>query len=97
MKKFLIGLAAGFLLAGLAVVVTGFAMLRLGDRKPTVAEGSTLVLRLQGEIVEVSRTEIPIPLFESRSPLTTIEVWDLLRKASADSRVKAVALEPAGL
>jgi protease-4 len=97
MKKFLIGLAAGFVLAGLAVIVTGFAMLRLGDRKPAIAEGSTLVLRLQGEIVEVSRTEIPIPLFESRSPLTTIEVWDLLRKAAADSRIKAVALEPAGL
>jgi len=97
MKKFLLGLIAGFLLTGLAVVITGFALMRVSDRTPAISGGSTLVLKLQGDIVEVAPAEIPIPLFEARSPLTVVEVWDLLRKAAADERIRAVALEPMGV
>jgi protease IV len=97
MKKFLIGLLAGFLLAGLAVVIAGFAMMRLGERKPDISGGSTLMLKLQGPVLEVSQPEIPIPLFQTKSPVTVIDVWDLLRKAAVDKRIVAVAFEPAGL
>ncbi|MBK7929793.1 MAG: signal peptide peptidase SppA [Bryobacterales bacterium] len=97
MKKFLIGLIAGFLLAGLALIIIGFAMVKIGDRKPEIASGSTLMLKLQGQVLEVAQPEIPLPFFESRSPVTVLEVWDLLRKAAADKRVAAIAFEPAGL
>jgi len=97
MKKFLIGLIAGFLLAGLALIVAGFAMVRIGERKPDISAGSTLMLKLQGPVLEVAQPEIPLPFFETRSPVTVIDVWDLLRKAAADSRVVAVAFEPAGV
>lgn len=97
MKKFLIGLVAGFLLAGLALIIVGFATMRLGDRKPVVPEGATLMLRLQGPIAEVAQPEIPIPFFESRAPLTVVDLWSLLRKAAADKRIAAIAFEPSGV
>ena len=97
MKKFLIGLIAGFLLAGLALVIVGFAMVRLGDRKPQISGGSTLMLKLQGPVLEVAQPEIPIPFFETRSPVTVLDIWDLTRKAAVDQRIVAIAFEPAGV
>ena len=97
MKKFLIGLAAGVLLAALTGVVLLFALLRVGERRPSVSEGSTLVLELEGAIPEQSPMRFPIPLLESRTPVTVHEVWDLLRKAATDSRIEAVALFPRGV
>jgi len=97
MKKFLIGLVAGIILAGLALLVFVFSLMRFGERKPVVADGSILVLQLSGEIPEQPPLEIPLPMFEAAAPLTMVEVWDVLRKAAADSRIKAVVLEPGGL
>ena len=62
MKKFLIGLAAGVLLAALTGVVLLFALLRVGERRPSVSEGSTLVLELEGAIPEQSPMRFPILL-----------------------------------
>ncbi len=94
MKKFLIGLACGILLAGLALVVMVFSFIRMGERRPSVADGSTLVLQLGGDLPEIAPVEIPLPMFAGAAPMTVVEVWDLLRKAAADSRVRAVVLEP---
>jgi protease-4 len=94
MKKFLIGLVCGILLAGLTLVVLIFSFIRLGERRPSVADGSTLVLQLGGSLPEIAPVEIPLPVFEGASPMTVVEVWDLLRKAAADSRVRAVVVEP---
>jgi protease IV len=97
MKKFLIGLATGVVLCGLIVVVLAFAAIRVGSRPPAVADGSTLVMKLEGEIPEKAPTEVPIPFFESQSPLTVADVWLTLRKAAADPRIRAVLFEPQNL
>ncbi|MFN3326279.1 MAG: signal peptide peptidase SppA [Bryobacteraceae bacterium] len=94
MKKFLIGLTTGLLLAGFALFVLFFAAMRLGERRPTVQDGSTLVLRMEGVIPEQPAFEIPFPPFDQSAPMTMYESWDLLRKAAADSRVKAILLMP---
>jgi protease-4 len=97
MKKFLIGLVAGLLLAGLTVVILAFSVARLGERPPVVPDGSTLILKLRGEIPEKPPVEIPIPFF-SEPPLPTVrDVWSMLRNAAADSRIKAVILMPEGV
>jgi hypothetical protein len=70
MKKFLLGLLAGLVLAGLTAVILFFVMVRMGDRRPVIADGSTLVLRLEGEIAERSGVEMPIPMFDG-ARLTT--------------------------
>jgi len=94
MKKFLLGLLAGFVLAGMACVIFLFAMIRLGDRRPAIASDGILVLGLQGDVPEIAPMEIPLPFFESQAPVTLVEVWDLLRRAEKDSRVRALVLEP---
>ncbi len=97
MKKFLLGLAAGFLLAGLAVVIMVAALARLGSQPAPVLDGSALILKLSGEIVERTPTEIPLPFLEDQSPFTTRQVWEMLRKAAVDDRVKAVIVAPRAL
>src|SRR6266699_2751884 len=98
MKKFLLGFAIGVLFVALAVVVLVAAAVHFGGgRRPTVAANSTLVLQLEGELPEKSPVEIPIPFFEQQQPLSIVETWQLLRNAAADSRIKAIVLEPRGL
>jgi protease-4 len=97
MAKFLVGLVAGMILAVLIAVILVFAAVRLSERPPEVADNSVLVLRLEGELVEKAPVTIPLPFFEARRPLTVADFWDLIRKAEADSRIRAVVVMPAGL
>jgi protease-4 len=97
MKKFLLGLLAGFVLAGMAVVITFFAAIKLGDRKPSVPDGSVLVLKLDGPVPEQAPVDIPLPMFREQAPMTMAELWATMRRAEADTRVKAVILEPGGV
>lgn len=96
MKKFLLGLATGFVLTVLAGVALLLA-LSLAERRPTVHDGTTLVLELSGEIPERPPVRWPLPALEARRPLTVEQIWELLGRAAADSRVKAVALFPENL
>ncbi len=97
MKKFVLGLLAGFLLAGLAGVILVFALMRLGDRKPSIPDRAALTLRLEGAMPERAPVDIPLPFFESASPMTVVEFWDLMRRAERDDRIKAIWLEPRSL
>ncbi len=98
MKRFALGFIIGLLVAGLAIVIIGVAAMRWGgERKVVVADGSTLVLHLEGDLPEQSPVELPIPFLEQEQPLAVIETWQLLRKAAADTRIKALVLEPRDL
>lgn len=98
MAKFLIGVLTGIILAVVVGVILIFALVRAGaERRPSIADGSTLILKLEGEIPERAPVEYPIPLLERQAPPTVADVWFVLRKAAADSRIKAVVLEPQGL
>jgi protease IV len=97
MKKFLLGFVIGLVFAGLGAVIIGLAAVRLGDRRPNVTANSTLVLRLEGEMPEQQPVDVPLPFLEGQQPLTVPETWQLLKKAAADSRIKAVVIEPRGL
>ncbi len=97
MKRFALGFVFGILFTGLAVFIIGVAAMRFGDRPPTVGDGSTLVLHLEGELPEQPQVSIPIPFLEDQQPMTMIETWQLLRKAAVDSRIKALVLEPRDL
>jgi len=94
MGKFLLGLLTGLLLVFLAVALVFFAAWRLRDKPPYIADNSVLVLRLQGEIPEKPPMEMPAFLGGDRPGLTVTGFWMTLRKAAADSRIKAVVLEP---
>ena len=101
MKNFVIGLFTGLLVAVLTGVILVFVIVRVAgsfsDRKPTVADGSTLILKLEGDVPEKSAPDIPLPFFEGRSPITVHQLWVTLKKAAVDPRIKAVIFEPRGV
>src|SRR5215469_4021052 len=94
MGKFLLGLVTGAVLIILVLVVGFFAIASLRSKPPAVADGSTLVLRLSGDVPEKPPIEIPLPILEDRTTLTVENVWSMLRRAASDSRIKAVIFEP---
>lgn len=93
MKKFLIGICTGLVLAILTGVVLVFSALRLGERRPVVPEGATLVLSLREGVPEKQPVRIPLPFVGSSDTVTVLDTWRGLRKAASDSRIKAVILE----
>lgn len=96
MKKFLLGVLVGFIFFGLAAIIFLVALVRLGSRPATIASGSVLVYKLSGSVPESPQLEIPLPFFESRSPLTVRDHWETLRKAAADPRIRAIVFMPQG-
>ena len=97
MAKFLIGVLTGIILTGLILVIGIFAIARMREKPPSVADGSTLMLELDGDIPEKAPMEFPIPFLEQRTPPTVTDVWATLRKATADNRIKAIVFEPRDL
>ncbi len=98
MKRFAIGFVIGILFTALAAVILVFAVMRLGsERKVVVADGSTLVVHLEGELPEQAPLVLPLPFLEEQEPMTMLDVWQLFRKAQSDSRIKAIVLEPRSL
>lgn len=94
MKKFLLGIFVGLVFAFVAGIVIAFSAVRLGESKPTVADGSTLVLNLRGDIPEKAPVSfpIPIPYLTASTPITVSEIWQSLQHAASDNRVKALVL-----
>jgi protease-4 len=101
MKNFLIGLVLGILLCGLTLLVLVFAAARFAgsfaNRTVTVADGSTLVIDLEGDLPERLPAEIPIPILQNQTPMSVEQVWDTFRKAATDSRIRGILFEPRGL
>ncbi len=98
MRKFLLGILCGLVLAVLSVVVLGFAMVRLGGpRLPSIEDKSLLVLRLEGPVGEAAQPEFPFPFPGADSTVTVHELWTSIRAAAKDPRIKAIALMPRGV
>lgn len=97
MKKFLLGVLAGLLMAGLFGVVALLVLARLGSPEKSVETGSTLVLRLEGAIPEKPGPDMPFGFLGGAAPPTVTDVWKTLKKAAIDPKIKAVVLMPRGL
>src|SRR4051794_4358469 len=92
MRKFLLGLFTGIVFVALAVVIIGFSAVRMGERTPTVSDGSTLILNLRDDVPEKAPVSFPLPFFRTSTPVTIQELWSTLHRAANDSRVKALVL-----
>src|SRR2546425_2661759 len=102
MAKFLLGLMSGIILCILAGLILIFIVVRIAssfsERPPEIADGSTLIFNLEGEVPERVPPELGFPFLEDRTPTLSVEqVWETFRKAAADSRIKAVIFEPRAL
>ena len=81
----------------LAVFISAAGMLLLVaavGREPQVASGSTLVLRVGGDLAEMEPGGVFGPFLEA--PPTVRSIVETLRKAKADSRITSVILKPTG-
>lgn len=98
MGKFLLGLVTGAVLIVLIFVIGAFAVMSLRTRPAAVADGSTLILHLQGDVPETPPVDltVSIPFLQPQTPVTVENVWSILRRAASDSRIKAVVFEPQG-
>jgi protease-4 len=94
MGKFLLGLITGAILIVLIGVIGFFAIASLRSKPATIADGSTLILHLSGDIPERPPIEFSIPGFAERPSITVENVWSMLHRAASDSRIKAVIFEP---
>ena len=94
MGKFLLGLLTGVVLVILIGVIGFFAVASLRSKPPSVADGATLILHLSGDVAEKPSIEFSLPVVGERSSITVENVWSMLRRAAADSRVRAVIFEP---
>ena len=97
MAKFFIGLVTGVVLVFLSFVLLFFALLRFREKPPQIADNSVLVLRLHGEIPEKPPVELPDFLGGGKGGATIPGVWQNLKKAAADSHIRAVVLQPEGI
>lgn len=97
MKKFLLGLLAGVLMAGLFGFIAILVFAKLGSQEKSVGKDSTLVLRLEGSISEKPGHDMPFGFLGGAAPPTVTDVWKSLKKAAVDPRIKAVVLMPRGL
>jgi hypothetical protein len=88
MGKFLLGLLTGVILVILVGVIGFFAIASLRSKPATIADGSTLVLHLWGEVPEKPPVEFSIPGITTHNSITVEDVWSMLRRAAADSRVQ---------
>ena len=96
MAKFLTGVLTGIVLTIVVVVLIGFSFAAMKNRTPDVQPNSVLYLRINGEVPERVAVDYPIPFLKPSETLTVTDIWGILRKAAADSRIKAVVLEPEG-
>lgn len=96
MGKFLLGLLVGAVLAVMIGVIGAVAISSLKSKPATIADGSTLVLRLKGEVPERPPMDFDLPFLQGRPSMTVENVWAELRRAASDPRIKAVVFEPEG-
>jgi protease IV len=96
MGKFLLGLLTGAVVVVLILVIGIFAVASLRSKPPAIADGSTLILHLNGDAPEKPPVDISIPFIQQQIPVTVENIWSMLRHAAADSRIKAVVFEPSG-
>ncbi|MCC6391317.1 MAG: S49 family peptidase, partial [Bryobacterales bacterium] len=91
MRNFLAGILGGLLLALLLGVSVAWLVPWWLERPPSVAKGTTLVLRLSGTIYE---QEPPTLYPFGERSWTTLRLWETLGKAAADPRIVALLLFP---
>jgi protease-4 len=94
MKKFLLGILCGIVFAGLAGVVLIFAIARMASSSgsASTSEGM-LVMRLAGPIGEKAGDEFSLPFLDAQTPISILEIRQILERAATDDKVKGVYLD----
>lgn len=97
MKKFLLGVLVGGVLACMAGVIFFFATIRFAGKPPDLPQSAILLYTPSGDIPEISPVELPFAGIAGQTSISMLDTWRLLRSAAADDRIRAVLVVPRGL
>ncbi len=97
MVKFILGLVTGVVIVFLSFVLLFFVLLRFREKPPEIGANTALVLRLSGDIPEKAPVELPDFLGGGGQQLTVVDIYSELRKAAADSNIRALVVQPDGI
>ena len=97
MVKFLLGVLSGILLTFFFALSVMFVVAMLGSGGPSVEQGSVLTVRLRGDIPEHVGTQFTLDWVRSGPPPTLLDLRNTIKKAAADDRIAALALDFSGL
>jgi len=98
MAKFLFGVLVGVVVAVLIAVLSALSIGKLfGHKQPVISPNAVLVLGISGDIPESAPVDLAIPFLQSPGAPTVADVWNSLRRAASDNRVRALLIQPRGL
>jgi len=92
MRNWFIGLLSGLVLAVVLAVLLVAVAASIASGPPRVAQGSTLVLDLEDEIVEHQPSDLRARLWQGGEKTTVRNIVLNLEKAAADSRINSVVV-----
>ncbi len=94
MRNWFLGLVSGIVLMVLLFIGAVVLAMKVGSLPPRVQEPTTLVLELEGEILEQSPTELTARLMQPKPRPTLREIVETIDKAAADRRVTSMVVRP---
>lgn len=97
MVKFLLGVLSGILLTFFFALSIVVVVAMLGSGGPSVEQGSVLTVKLRGDIPEHVGTQFTLDWVRSGPPPTLLDLRNTIKKAAADDRIAALALDFSGL
>ena len=92
MRNWFLGVLCGMLLAFLVLVVVAVVATTISTLPPRVQEPTTLVLDLEGAIIEQNPTALTARLLQGRMKPSLREIVENVDKAAADARVTAMVV-----
>ena len=92
MRDWFLGLLCGMVLAFLVLVAVALVATKVSTLPPRVEEPTTLVLDLEGKIIEQNPTALTARLLQGRLKPTLREIVENVDKAADDERVTAMVV-----
>ena len=97
MLKYLLGVLSGIVLTFLTFFLLVMVAVAFRSSEPVVESNSVLVLPLRGAFHENASPELSLEYLRSGLPLTLLDLRNNIKKAAADDRIRALALDCGGL
>lgn len=94
MRNWFLGLLSGIVLMVFLAIVAVVLAMKVSSLPPRIQEPATVVLDLEGEIVEQNSTDLAARLMQRRARPTLHEILEVIDKAAADRRVTAMVVRP---
>ena len=96
MRNWFIGLLCGMALMVVMAVFLVVVMMKIASTPPSVRESTTLVLDLEGEILEQNPDSLGQRLVQRTTRPTLRELLEVVDKAGVDKRVTGMVVRPRG-